>query len=66
MTPWEGEMHPFGLSNIAHLIGGDPGDGGGGTCPPPLEFFWGDRPPPSIFESLKNIYSYICILTQGK
>ena len=42
-------------------IGGDPGGGGGGTCPPLDFFFPGGIVPPSIFESLKNIYSYICI-----
>ena len=47
------------------LIGGDPGGGGGDGDVSPLEFFWGDRPP-SIFESLKNIYSYICILNTMK
>ena len=39
--------------------------GGGGGVPPPPRFFFLGRPP-SIFESLKNIYSYICILNTMK
>ena len=50
---------------IHTYIGGDPG-GRGGTCPPPPRIFLGGGRPPSIFESLKNIYSYICILNTMK
>ena len=40
-------------------IGGDPGGDGGDVSPPPPRIFLGGIVPPSIFESLKNIYSYI-------
>ena len=46
---------------VSTSIGGDPG--GGGRVPPRI--FLGDRPP-SNFESLTNIYSYICILNTIK
>ena len=36
-------------------IGGDPGGDGGDVSPPRI--FLGGIVPPSIFESLKNIYS---------
>ena len=50
-------------------IGGDPGGGGGRVPPPPPPSNFsggGGGRPPSIFESLKNIYSYICILNTMK
>ena len=48
------------------VIAAIPGGGGdGGDVSPPLEFFWGDRPPLD-FESLKNIYSCICSLNTMK
>ena len=39
------------------IIGGDPGGDGGDVSPPRI--FLGGIVPPSIFESLKNIYSCI-------
>ena len=53
-----------GSKGIGHGIGGDPGGDGGDVSPP--QIFLGGIVPPSIFESLKNIYSYICILNTMK
>ena len=52
------------LNNIGVRIGGDPGGDGGDVSPPRI--FLGGIVPPSIFESLKNILSYICILNSMK
>ena len=40
--------------------------GGRGGRVPPSNFSGGGSSPPSIFESLKNIFSYICILNSMK
>ena len=50
-------MSPLWLNTI--IIGGDPG--GGGDVSPPLEFFWGDRPPPPLdfWKLEKYIFIYL-------
>ena len=45
----------YGTGLPVWCIGGDPGGDGGDVSPPRI--FLGGIVPPSIFESLKNIYS---------